>query len=89
MGCCESLFLGAHEVSPKLDLSVPIQGIPHRGSRRLDFVDNEDNGATVDDAPLLEQLPQLPSTEGIPVVEGTLDEDILERMLAEVDELSE
>ena len=86
MGCCESLCFAGSERAPKLNHAAPVQGVPQRGSRRLDFVDNEDGGGAVEDSPLLEQAP---STEGIPAVEGPLDEAILERMLAEADDLTD
>jgi hypothetical protein len=85
MGCCHSLWSGGSERAPKLHRSAPIQSVPQRASRRLDFVDNQGDGRTVEDTPLLVQPPQVGSTEGTPVVEGPLDEEILERMLAEVD----
>jgi hypothetical protein len=89
MGCCPSLSRGIAEPVPRIDRPVPIQEIPKPGSSTLEFVDNRDDPELLDDAPPLNEPAAPLSTEAIPMVQEPADDDNIEKLLLEVEGLSD
>jgi hypothetical protein len=54
----------------------------------MDFVDAPED-ADLEDAPLLHAADEVPADAAIPIVEGGLEDEVLKRMIAEAEALSD